>query len=220
MIETSISIIGILFIMLNKIIFINNDDINVKIYTKKQKYFYISWLLLSICCFIPIFEETSIAKFIYSFFDKTSYLCTLLIVMICVKIIIKNIHQTKHSCKYYALFNILDSIRFKLLHAIIIVLLGSIFYAGALGFMNFDIYHLNVIYQGIMTLIFLVFLYIINYFVGILGLISIILFCFFGDYNQSILESLICPYIYFYCIIYIALYTIKYFTNTIFKLYK
>ncbi len=207
MIETSISVIGILFIIINALLIPKNKTKNI---LNKRATIYIIYLVFSICCFIPIFDGVSAINLIYSYFDKTSYLFTLIICVACIKIIAKHANISKQDSILQYIFNKINSIQFSITHAIILLLFTLIFYGGVLGFIYFDIYHLNVIYQGIFTILLLLLFYMINNGIGILGLISIILFCLFGNYNESILESLICPYIFIYCTLFILFYLIKY----------
>ncbi|RDU72286.1 hypothetical protein CQA66_05250 [Helicobacter aurati] len=201
MIATGISVIGILLIIIQAIFRTKESKYRTRsLYKRRLKY--ILWILLSIGCFIPLFEESSIINFIYSFFDRTSYLCTLFIVVTCSQIVIADMIQNNNHFKIHNSLCI-KQIKLDFATATMLILYGFMLYLGILGFIDFDIYHSHIILQGLFICSFILTLYSINPSFGILALIALVLFSVFADYNESPLESLICPYLWLYCAAYI-----------------
>ncbi|MWV62986.1 hypothetical protein DCO58_01265 [Helicobacter saguini] len=188
-------------------------------------------ILFLFALFAPFYEGFSLVVLCYSLFDSTSVFCTLLLIYLCFKIMYKDFIesnlQNSHShflsksiptlppfCKINTknananFANAQDFIESNSLQTyvlcITLALLGFILYAHTLNLTNIDIYHKSPIIHAFIALITIITLYKINKTYATLALTALIS-SIFTKQDFSILEFLICPYLWIFSLFYITI---------------
>lgn len=229
MIATSICVLGVGFLLLKFLYFhrfsqtmnVNNlQNACVKPH-KRTLLMLITFLLFSTICSIPIIYAgggvASIINLLYSYFDSPSILAVLMICVSCLRQCLKitNIYGYNLS-----LANIAARVKFNGYCALLLFVYGGILYAGSLfgGFfgIEFDLYHADILQQGVACFLLLILLYRCSPETAYLGLFALIFF-YLSEGEKSLLENLICPYLWIYCALYLIYVSIRYLYNILTK---
>lgn len=234
MIATNICVLGICFLLLLYWYFpiIRQYKHNVaqdsNVYTLSYKQIIlilITFLFFTIIFNIPIIDgggggATSAINLLYSYCDSPSFLAILLVFTICLKQVLRLVYLYSHNMLIYRAVSLCELFRFNGYCALILFIYGCILYGGSLGMLTFDIYHLEILWQGIIGFLLLILLYVFNPQTAYLGLFALLIFYIFGYENMSVLESFICPYLWVYCAFYMIYTGCKFLCNIVKLKYK
>lgn len=189
----------------------NIESKNHNFKTKKILKYLIVIILFLTALFVPFYEGFSLIILCYSLFDSISIFCALMLLFLCVKIIYKDFALIKPKCDVIESKQDsktkLDSIESNLPKPrafalfTIIATLGFALYAHTLNLTNIDIYHASPLIHALIALLTLSVLYKISKIYALLALIALIP-SIFTLYNYSILEFLICPYLWIFSLFY------------------
>lgn len=158
----------------------------------------VSFVAFFLCLYYPIYEGFSAIAMIYSLFDCLSVFCVLLLIFLCFKIFYKDFIESR----FYNFTKITTTKAQNFALFTITFLLGFMLYAHTLNISDIDIYHSLPFIHGIIAILALQAIFLAHKIYGILALSSLILSVVI-NLDFSILEFLICPYLWLFSIFYI-----------------
>lgn len=151
---------------------------------------------------ITLHQDQSYNTFeiLYAFFDSPSVFCVLLSVFFIIRCILSDVLRFS-----WVGYFIESTMRCKNSTMLILCAFGTILYLGALNLLPFDLYHLGVWKSGVITLGVIVFIGLLDFNALLLLIITLCAFMF-CHLNLSLAESIICPYLWLYSIIFSVIY--------------
>ncbi|RDU65334.1 hypothetical protein CQA53_06590 [Helicobacter didelphidarum] len=196
---------------------------------------YMASLILTLCCFfIPLYEGFSAIVLCYSLFDIPCVLCVLLTFYLILKILLQDYYIIKEKnlslCNITALrgfihksykryINIKKSVlplfivqnlyKTHTFAFIILMMFGFLLYGNTLNLLEFDLYHQNLYIHALVVFFLIGCIFYCDRIFGIFCLLALIPFAFSQAFDYSILEFLICPYLWVFSFYYVAQRMIK-----------
>lgn len=173
------------------------------------KYFLVILVFLA-SVFIPILEGFGAARLCYSFFGDVSVFCVLILIFFCKDILSLDSKSIKYNkfLRDKIIESSKNSSAKKCGIFLAISLAGLILYGHSFSFFRFDLFHSNVMIQACVAILLIGFIFLMDRIYGLLGLLALG-FSLFIHIDFSILEFLICPYLWVFSVIYVAVFLLK-----------
>lgn len=152
----------------------------------EKKFKFILLFILLVAIALPIYRFSyNVPEVLYAFFDSPSPLCVILCIYFIVNFFVEKAPKIESNA------------------FVVIAIFGFLFYINYMGFLGPSIYHSNVVIQGLFAFIFALFIGLVS---KNMRLLIVGALCFSALNPQiSLIESLICPYLWifscFYCLI-------------------
>lgn len=173
---------------------------------KNLKIKYALIILAFILLNLPLYQGFSALKLFYSLFDGPCALSVLLLLAFILRMILKDFNAGS------PLYQFLEKKRLNLGVWVVFFVFGLILYLGFLNFISLDIYHFNAYDQGLICLAFVLILYFIRPFIGLLALVA-----FLFSWDQNAFDALMDVYLWIFSFIILVINLIK---AAFFKVFK
>lgn len=160
--------------------------------------YYLLFILFSIL-FLPIYQGFSAIDFIYSFFDQPSNFCIVLSLTYFLRSIL---NKFKNKLSMNEFFYSFINAKFKNISFFIIFIYGCFIFFGAMDIIPIDIYHSNIWIQVLLIIIISLIFFAFDKFIYVLFMLSLIPFIFYSK-GEVIIESIICIYLWLFCLFFI-----------------
>ncbi|TQR33688.1 hypothetical protein DMB92_02030 [Campylobacter sp. MIT 99-7217] len=150
---------------------------------------------LALFC-LPLYQKNhSVINLWYSFFDAPCILSILLLLCFILRKMLKDFHTGLKITHF------LEQNALNLAFCVVVFVLGLILFLGELNLIGFDLYHSSLMYQGMIVFIFVMILYLIKPFYGILALLSLV----FMIGEKTAFDVLIDVYLWLFSLIFLVL---------------
>ena len=181
-------------------------------------------LIFTALCLVPFYQGFNIATLMYSFFDAPSVLCVLLMNFFVLKTLAKDFLNSSTSKDFKPLTPLkkFANLSINPISFVLLFVYGTIIFLGNLDLIPYDFYTLNALTQPYLNdlllhefnkiaLVFmlLISLYATSKLCALLALISLLPFAL--NTEQSMLTTLICPYLWAFSGIFIIIKILAFF---------